>query len=234
MGKEAHDGGLADPGDLLEGEAALREGDEEEVASDVGAEDGEEVGAAELAVAEGLDGGGGIDAEAGIVIEEAARGDEKSGDDAERGQEGSGESQLAPAGTSPGGKEAATDGNAAACAEEGLFGSVVGVGTRTRGARVETSSGRRTIQVSRWFVENRRASVQDGFCHGPEQGRENRRFDYSVTGLWIGGEMQWESRERTGIFGLRDVHHRGHRGHGERIKRSEAFDNACWRDEFTD
>ena len=114
--------------------------------SDVGAEDGEEIGAAELAVAEGLDGGGGIDAEAGIVIEEAARGDEKSGDDAERGGEGSGESQLAPAGTSPGGKEAATDGNAAACAEEGLFGSVVGVGTRTRGARVETSSGRRTIR----------------------------------------------------------------------------------------
>ena len=118
----------------------LRERDEEEVASDVGAEDGEEIGAAQLAVAEGLDGGGGIDAEAGIVIEEAARGDEKSGDDAERGQEGSGESQLAPAGTSPGGKEAATDGNAAAGAEEGLFGS------RRRGRHANARCARRNLE----------------------------------------------------------------------------------------
>ena len=115
--------------------AALREGHEEEVAADVGAEDGEEVGAAELAVAEGLDGGGGFDAEARVVIEEAARGDEQSDDDAERGQGGSGEEPAGPSGFGPGGKEAATDGNAAACAEEGLSAVVVGVGTRTARSR---------------------------------------------------------------------------------------------------
>ena len=135
IGQEAHDRGLPDPGDLLEGDAALRQGHEKQIASDVRSEDGEEIGAAQLAVAEGLDGSGGIDAEARIVIEEAAGGEEESGDEAERGEESSGEGQPSQGGASPGGEEAATDGNTAAGAEKGLFRVVVGVGGGTRRAR---------------------------------------------------------------------------------------------------
>ena len=75
IGQQPHHGRVLHPGQLLQSRAALAQGDEEDVAAQVGSKNGEEFGPRHLAVAHDLDGGGGGDAEAGIVAEEVTYAD---------------------------------------------------------------------------------------------------------------------------------------------------------------
>ncbi len=140
VGEDAHDGGVLDPGNLFQFGTAGGQRDEEDVAADVGSEDGEQVFAGELAVADGLDGGGGVDAEAGVAIEEVADGDDGPdgcGGDGKRGEE---KDESAPAGFCPVGQDAFADGDAAAGAQEGVVADTVdGLGGDPVGSAVSIS-----------------------------------------------------------------------------------------------
>jgi hypothetical protein len=157
---------------LLKLDAALGKRHQEEVASNVGTEDGEQLRARELTVADDLDGVGGLDEEARIVAEEAAGGEDRGSGCSGYGEDGDDEEGFAPAGFGPGGKEAAANGNAAAGAEERLS---VGFSIGSRGAvrtwsarvvaprvnipRLGVSGGGRRIVVCRRLLQNGRASI---------------------------------------------------------------------------
>ena len=168
VGQEAHHGRFLHPGNLFELGAALRERYEEEVATDVRAEDREEVGAIELAIAKGLDGDGGLDAEAGIVIEKTVYGDDQREKQSGNDQDGESQGQLAPAGSEPGGEQAAADGNAATRAQERFFRVVFRFGL---GGTQESAGPSRSVTPP----------LSALVLATPEQGRENRLIDYSVT-----------------------------------------------------
>ena len=70
IGQQAHHGRVFHPRQLLQSCTALAQGDEEDVAAQVGSEDGEELGPRHLGVAHELDGGGGGNAETGILSKE--------------------------------------------------------------------------------------------------------------------------------------------------------------------
>ena len=69
VGEHAHDRGALDPGNGFKLLAALVDGNKEDVAADVFAEDGEHLGAANLGESGGLDVAGAGDAEAGVAFE---------------------------------------------------------------------------------------------------------------------------------------------------------------------
>ncbi len=168
VGHQAHDGRLADPRNLFELGAALRQRDEEEVAADVGAEDGKEVGAIELAGAEGLDGGGGLDAEAGIVVEEAVHGDDERKKQTWNDEDRDAQSQFAPGGSEPGGKQAVADGNTAAGAEKRFFRVVFRFGfraSRTERACFAVPDRRPTESVRRIIQKRDTTVVYAAFSH---------------------------------------------------------------------
>ena len=112
IGEQAHHRGVLDPGNLLELCAAPRQRHEEEIAPDIGAEDGEQIGAGQLsaserarwgsgAVAEGLDGGGGFDAEARIALEGVADGQGQGNYRAQGDKDCGCEQRHSPAGAGP-------------------------------------------------------------------------------------------------------------------------------------
>ena len=76
---------MLDPGDSFELLAALGERDEEDVAADVGAEDGQDVFSVDFTEAAGLNAGGAIDAEVGVADEELAGDVGSGGEGAEDG-----------------------------------------------------------------------------------------------------------------------------------------------------
>ena len=75
VGKHAHHRGALDPWNLFKLLAALAEGNKENVAPDVFAEDREHIGAAHFSEARGLNVGSAGDAEARVAFDEAAHGD---------------------------------------------------------------------------------------------------------------------------------------------------------------
>jgi len=180
--EKAHHGSFLHPGNPFEFEPPFGKGNEEEVASDVGAENRKEVGASQLAVAEGLNGGGGVDAKAGVMVEERAHSDDRREKDAGRDQEAGDERYFAPGGPDPGRKEAAPNGNTARGAQERLFCVVLGIGfgwtgtivsppgrRRRCGSRTRTrdavTADRRTTEVRRFIEQRYVASVCAGFSH---------------------------------------------------------------------
>ena len=70
-------------------------------------------------------------------------------------------------------------------------------GREKRASKPRAAGGR---SISRWFVENRRASIQVGFRHAPSKVVRIAALTIAWRALWIGREMQWESRERTGTL----------------------------------
>ena len=89
IGEHAHDGGVLDPGDGFKLLAALADGNKEDVAADVFAEDGEHLGAGDFSEAGGLDVAGAGDAEAGVAFEiglEEVAGGAEAGEDEERAE----------------------------------------------------------------------------------------------------------------------------------------------------
>ncbi len=72
IGHQPHYGRMLHPRQLFQGRPARTQGDEEDIAAQVGSENGEELGARYLAVAHDLDGRRGGNAEAGIVTEKVA------------------------------------------------------------------------------------------------------------------------------------------------------------------
>ncbi len=79
IGQQPHHGRMFHPGQLFQCRAALAKRDEEDIAAQVGSENGEQLGSGHLAVAHDLDGGRGGDAEAGIVTEKVTYGDRQQG-----------------------------------------------------------------------------------------------------------------------------------------------------------
>ena len=72
VGQQTHDGGVRDPGEAFEVGAALGQGDAEDVAFEVGAEDAEYLGAGDVLVAGNGDIGRGGEQEALVVQKKAA------------------------------------------------------------------------------------------------------------------------------------------------------------------
>ena len=98
VGQQPHHGCMLHPGQLFQGRAALTQGNEEDIAAQVGSEDGEELGSRHLAVAHDLDGGRSGDAEAGIVTEEVTYGDREQNQPGEREDHDRGGERCGPPG----------------------------------------------------------------------------------------------------------------------------------------
>ena len=86
------------PRQLFQGFAALAQGDEEDIAAQVGSENGEELGSSHLAVAHDLNGGRGGDAESGIVTEKVTNADGQQNQTAEREDRSRGDGDATSAG----------------------------------------------------------------------------------------------------------------------------------------
>jgi len=186
--KETHDGGVFDPGNVLQLGAAHGERDKEDVAADVRSEDGEQVFAGELAIADGLDGGSGVDAEARVVIEKIAHFDREPSGPRQEDQGGCQEDDAAPPGFGPIGQDAFADGYPAAGAQESVVlayaaGNPSGKPVSRHfaiGARAGCGGGAEKCFVA--LVVYERSSTACwciSFRHG-RAGRESRRLDYSV------------------------------------------------------
>ena len=109
---------MLNPGQLFQCRATRTQGDEEDIAAQIGAKDGEQFGSRHLAVAHDLDGRSGANAEAGIVAEEIAHADHQQyqRDDCHDHYRGSSDSAHAA-----GGNEPAPHRNASAGAQKSLF-----------------------------------------------------------------------------------------------------------------
>ena len=122
VGQQAHDGGVLDPGKALEFGTTLGEADGEDVAVDILAEDGEELGAGEVADALDLDSGGAGYFKAVVVQEVVLALIAGAGEQGKREDECGGSGHAAPGG-------ARHDGTgkfeAKACAEARTWGAAV-------------------------------------------------------------------------------------------------------------
>ena len=101
VGQHAHDRGVLDPGNLFQLLAPLVQGNKEDVAADVFAEDGQQVAARDFGQAGGLNVAGAGDAEARVALEirfeDKAGGDENAG----RGEHAAAEKDASPLGRRP-------------------------------------------------------------------------------------------------------------------------------------
>ncbi len=132
VGQQAHDGRVGNPGQLFKLRLTASQGDEEDVAAEIGGEDGEQLRPGEAALlgvgcAGDLDGGGRDDAEVGVGFEKVADlavGEGEAYAGGEQGEREQGEADAGAeeeAGPAEVGPAALPDGLAAPGAWDGAF-----------------------------------------------------------------------------------------------------------------